>query len=421
MLRKATNGWVDAERPGRRRSALVAGLVACGLGLSAAASPAASAAAPNSLINPWSLQNEQGGYDVTRAQAVADAQRANLITAHRFAYGGDVPAMTAANPKLLVLAYVNATFAQADEGTKYPEEWYSRDANGAKVQNRSTGNYMMDPGQEGWILDRINECKARISTLGYHGCSLDVLGLAPLSAGFVTAPAINPRTQRPWTKADWVRATANLARRINVALDEHGWPTYGNGLSTGGLYFDRANPTKQLLDAMDGGMAEAWLRGSSTDVTAYKTEDGWKKEIEMVRSGEAAGKPILTLTKMWVTTTTKAQKDAWRKYSLASFLLATGGRSYFYYSDGFGASRTGGHAWYSANIGSLLPVGHPNREYRKVNSVYQRDFTNGRAVVNPSNRTYRVPIGGTFRTIDGRTVTGSVTLKPNAAEILIKS
>ncbi len=34
--------------------------------------------------------------------------------------------MKQVNPKLLVPGYVNGTFAQADEGTAYPDLWYAR-------------------------------------------------------------------------------------------------------------------------------------------------------------------------------------------------------------------------------------------------------------------------------------------------------
>lgn len=401
-------------------AALVAGLTA-GTATSPAVAEQSAAASPSGsgqtagagIIRPWALQNEQGGYDVPQSEAVQDASRHQLITAHKFAYGGDVPAMREANPGVFVYAYVNATFAQADEGSKYPAAWYALDAQGRRVQNRNTGNFMMDPGHEGWILNRINECRTRITTLGYHGCSLDVLGLAPLSGSFVTTPAVNPRTRAAWTKVDWINATANLARRVNLEMDKSGWVTIGNGLSTGALYFDRANPTKRLLDVMHGGMAEAWLRGASVGVNTYRSESAWKKDVDMLVSAEAAGKPILTLTKMWVASATQAQKDTWRKYSLASYLLGANGRSYFYFSDGFSASRTAGHPWYQTDIGT------PTGAYGKVGSVYSRSFTRGRSMVNPSLSTVTVPVSGTWRTIDGRTVSGSVTLQPNGSEILV--
>lgn len=58
------------------------GLVAA-VGLAPQASAGAASSAGSGVVKPWSLQNEQGGYDVSRQQALLDAAAANLITAHK--------------------------------------------------------------------------------------------------------------------------------------------------------------------------------------------------------------------------------------------------------------------------------------------------------------------------------------------------
>jgi hypothetical protein len=49
--------------------------------------------------------------------------------------------------------------------------------------------------------------------------------------------------------------------------------------------------------------------------------------------------------------------------------------------------------------------------------VYQRSFSNGRVVVNPSTATVRLALGTTYRTPSGASVT-SLTLAPHTAQIL---
>ena len=66
---------------------------------------------------------------------------------------------------------------------------------------------------------------------------------------------------------------------------------------------------------------------------------------------------------------------------------------------------------------SALNLGSPSGRYAKVNNVYQRSFSSGRVLVNPTPSTFTVKLGGTFHTLDGAVVT-SVTLKANSAEIL---
>jgi hypothetical protein len=385
-------------------------LIPLALALVLIATTAAHAAAGAGAIKPWGLQNEGGDRDVPLAEALTDAKNNDLLTAHVQAYAGDVAQMKAANPDLVILAYTNAMFAQFWQSKSFPEDWYAHDSSGKRVTNKVTGNFLMVPTSNGWIQNRIDECKLRIAQSGYDGCSLDMLGQASLSLGYVSGAAINPATKAPWTKAEWLRGTATLAARVHDAVSPAGKLVMGNGLSTGALYFDRSAPTKQLVTGMDGGIAEAWMRGSKLSVNGFHDEATWKKDVDLVVDAEKAGKPILTLTKLWVKAT-QAQKDQWRKYSLASFLLATNGTSYFFFSDRFGASRTATHPWYRLDLGS------PAAAYVKQGSVYTRAFTKGRVFVNPTKATVTVALDGAYTTPTGARVT-SLKLGPNSGELL---
>ena len=99
------------------------------------------------VIKPWGLQNEGGDKDVPRKKAVKHALNNDLLTAHVQAYKGDVAAMKRANPRLIILAYMNALYAHTKEGDKYPADWYMRDSNGDRVRNRNTGNWLMNPAK----------------------------------------------------------------------------------------------------------------------------------------------------------------------------------------------------------------------------------------------------------------------------------
>ena len=50
----------------------------------------------------------------------------------------------------------------------------------------------------------------------------------------------------------------------------------------------------------------------------------------MLVDSEAAGKGMMTMTKLWITAT-PAQVDAWHEYTLATFLLGSGGKSKFFF------------------------------------------------------------------------------------------
>ena len=143
--------------------------------------------------------NESSSGSRTREQAVNDARSFNVIVATQNKYSSYVRDMKAANPNLLLMAYMNGTFAQSGQANAYPDSWYVKDRSGKKVRSRGYGNYMMNPSNPAWVDDRVRTCKQLIGATGYDGGMLDMLGTAPTQAGYVTSLGINPATRAPWT------------------------------------------------------------------------------------------------------------------------------------------------------------------------------------------------------------------------------
>jgi hypothetical protein len=114
--------------------------------------------------------------------------------------------------------------------------------------------------------------------------------------------------------------------------------------------------------------------------------------------------------------------------------------AYFSYSDGAGGNYT--TLWwydeYSVDLatgratGDALKKGYLGQAsgpaVKMANGVWRRDFANGIALVNNSNSTQTVPLGGTFRrirgtqdpTINNGATTTSATLPPQDALILLR-
>jgi hypothetical protein len=110
------------------------------------------------------------------------------------------------------------------------------------------------------------------------------------------------------------------------------------------------------------------------------------------------------------TSSTAAQQDSWHRYSLATFLLG--------YQQGltFYSFRTD-HLLSSTSAYENTPIGTPTGSYTKAGGVYQRNFTNGRVLVNPLTSSVTVSLGASFRNLDGNVVS-SVTLPPHTGQIL---
>jgi hypothetical protein len=354
--------------------------------------------AGDGAINPWATQVENARSNfvpVAPHQALLDALHFNYIIAHPIAYQGLVAAMKQVNPRLALLAYLSGTFAQFTAGTSYPPSWYEYDANGNKVTN-GYGNYLMNPTTPGWIQDRVATCQAFLAQSGYDGCYLDTLGLVSLGGHFDSGAPINPSTKQIWQPADWIAATATLAGQVRAAMSPV--TVFGNGLSGGPTFYSTTSSSKPLIDAMSGGVAEAWLRGSVVPITAFPSQAAWLQNVQMIGAVEAEQKPLLTLTKVHVPGT-QAQLAQWGQYALASFLLGTGGLSAFTWSPGPTVDRMSDYPLYH------LALGAPTGTYTSGGGIFQRAFIDGYVVVNPTANIVAVTLPKPYYGTDGHRVT----------------
>jgi Hypothetical glycosyl hydrolase family 15 len=393
------------------RSAVLRALVAIGL-LSASCTGTSSVGPPTPPARPgaaavWAAAYAIGGR-VAGAEAVAQAQRFAVIGALRWTYRDDVAQMKAANPDLILLAYMNATFAQRNEGTRYPSSWYLRDANGRQVRSRNFGNYLMDPTDPAWIGDRVETCRRFLRISHYDGCLLDMLGSAPVHPGYVTAAPIDPSTGQPWNADAWLRATSALAGAV-----ERGNPqaiVVGNGLQNGTRFFDRSAPSSVILEGIDGGIAETWLRDASQPITSYPDIEAWRASVEMLSATDA---DVFVMTKTW-TNGTPEQKEAWHRFAYASFLLGDVGHAFFTFSSARSSSVD------LDTLAAGTSIGAPTAPFQRTGNVYERPFTDGLVVVNPGPAATSVRLDGTYRGDDGDVIR-SVTLGPHDAAILTRA
>jgi hypothetical protein len=322
--------------------------------------------------------------------------------------------MKAANPRLRLLDYVNAAFAQTGQGTAFPDSWYARDASGAKVQSRNFGNWLMDVSNPEWGATVARQCTSFVAgDPGYDGCFLDMLGTGPLLDNYLTSQPVNPSTGAIWTTADYIRATDTIASGVQAANPD--LLVAGNGLGLGRRYFDPTAPTSVLWNSVGAAMPELFVRAAGDSLTKYRPAAAWKSDVSMLADSGSRAKVVLAATKTWVTGS-DADKEAWHRYALATFLLGTDGAGYFaFLPDKTWAAITAPSTDEDADIGTA------SGPYAKVKGtgMYQRRFTNGVVVVNPTTTPYTMALGGTFRSLGGETVT-SVTMAPHTGDVLVK-
>jgi len=361
---------------------------------------------PAGTIRGWATEYMDGGAQVSEAKALSDATNFDAISAHEKAYRPWVAEMHAKNPNLQLFVYMNGTFTYRAD---LPEAVYSHDASGNRIRAKGwSWTYLLNPASAAAVAYDQQRAKDLVSYSGYDGLFLDVLGPAPLDPNYVTSLPINPATGQVWTKAAWVASTTGLANQVRSFI---GAPMVGNGLVMGSSYFATDTPTSQLLSSgMEGGMPEAWMRGAYQGADVWRGETGWKADVDMLVDAGNRGESVLTITKVWASAT-QAQKDQIYTYSLASFLLGNDGHSYF----GFSSEAPGGTT--VDHTQSHVALGQPLAAYAKIGGVYQRAFSAGKVLVNPTKVTVSVSLGGVYFDDSGLPVT-SVTLAPHTASIL---
>jgi hypothetical protein len=202
-----------------------------------------------------------------------------------------------------------------------------------------------------------------------------------------------------------------LAKQVKVLVNPI--PVFGNGLNSGPLFFNTSVPTKQIVDGVDGGIAESWIRGSGTPMNNFPPLADWKNNVDMITVTEQEAKPLLVIEKIGIAAT-RAQQDQWFLYGLASFLLGSQGRSAFSFTGSSSTDRTTVYPAYATNLGT--PVG----AYALTGGAYQRHFTNGLVLVNPTNTAVTVTLGGTYFDSRGRSVT-SVKMNADTGILLTKT
>ncbi len=365
-------------------------------------------------ITMWSETNGGNSSDqeYTRAEAVKVAERYDMISALRWTFRDHTDAMRAANPDFVLMTYQNGGFARSNEGSAFPSSWYLRDAKGRKVTSVKWGNYLMNPAIQGWQDQVIAECREYVAFAKSDGCHLDDLGWGNHISANLSAPAINPATGRPYTEAEWFAAVESLLRRVDNKLSGE-MLIGGNGINHGSRYFGTGGGSKKLLAQMDYGVAEGFMRGEVTGINDFRREDRWKKDVDMLVDAGNSGMSVATMTKIWIGASS-SQINQWRNYATASFLLGTdGSHTFFFNAEGPGKPP-------APHPLDNIDLGQPDGPYAKIDGVYQRSFSKGRVLVNPTGSGRTVDLGGTYTTIYGKSKT-SVYLGPNTGIILLSS
>ena len=158
--------------------------------------------------------------------------------------------------------------------------------------------------------------------------------------------------------------------------------------------------------SVDGKMAENFV--------SVTTENRFLEDVNGMVRDSATGKIFIAESTGGWEPYTPSQHSG--EFCYASALLAMNGEHCYF---GFNYGAYYGFEQGSSHMPTLAPnLGSPSGAYYKSQSVYWRDFANGKVLVNPSDVSYTVNLGGNYQLLDG-TIVSSINLEPWSGEIIL--
>nr|BFE52131.1 hypothetical protein GCM10017745_55580 [Saccharothrix mutabilis subsp. capreolus] len=329
--------------------------------------------------------------------------------------------LKAANPKLQTFVYKDLTStrsyacrngeddAQLPTGVGYCDadknhpDWFLLAPGGQRFEYSGySGHWQMDVGnpayQNAWadnvvasskgVFDGIFMDNALFPCDAYHSGTCPAK--YPTNASIQDAyKSMLANTRAKFTAAG-LKTVANLS---NARLHTGAWDAY--------------------TEHLDGGFDEWWLTFSDSDLLSEYPE-GWSRQVAEIASNEARGKIT------WVQPHFSRGAEQPFRYALASYLLASGGRSAIAeidVTDGYD-NASPWHPEYDWELGA------PSGPYKALGgNVFRRDFACGVVIVN-ANRTgspaVGVDLGGSYTNAKSSPVS-SVALAGTSGEVLRKS
>lgn len=393
----------------------IGGRLGCVLVLAATATACGSGhGAPvvvrHSALPLYSGMQGQRGVGTGDVAAIAGVSRLVVGTPRQLrALGGQI---ARADPGVRVFVYVNAMLSRPDE--RFPPSWYLHDAAGRPVRSLVQGNALMDPastlvyrGVRGWADHVRRTCAAALRAVpAATGCFLDMVGPAPLRPGYNRGHVVpvDPATRRPFSAGAYLAATGGLARTVQKRT---GRPVIGNGLESGEHYY---HGTSVLGRYMGGLEVEHWMGVGNWQA---KNPALWRQNVQMVIDEGRAGRTLLVN----LHPPADGNPGPWPEFGLASFLLGYTGSEYFQFSLG-----PGHPSWRNFPPGYGVDIGAPAEHRSRVQAyarhgVYERRFTHGLVIVNPSDRTVGVTLPGRYEMPHGRP-RSRIVLRPMAGVVL---
>jgi hypothetical protein len=348
------------------------------------------------------------GNEASFASSAVTAQRNSYVILQAWE-AGRAAELKAANPNLEVLVYQNlSAMAQgtsatglSSSGVNYAEanaahpEWFLQNPAGERI---SEGDYswlwMADIGNPGYQQQWTSNVLKLLASGPWDGVMMDDTNT---TAKYHTEPS---NIAKYPTDAAYQAAVRSMLAYAGPRIQAAGKLAIPNI----GSWSEYPEVAKEWLQYVSGGIDEMFAKWSAAPGQGYRDTEGWKTQIEEIQSTERMGKRFLAITQA-AASDTQAIRYGW-----ASVLLAADGHTAY-----TAAANYDSETWSSEYEAQ---IGEPTSSAREMTGgAWEREFTGGLVLVNPTTTTLKVNFGGSYSG-SGLTDASSATMPPNTALIL---
>lgn len=319
--------------------------------------------------------------------------------------------LKAADPSLEVLAYQNlGSMAQgtsasgvsasgvnyAEANTAHPE-WFLLNDHGERIaENGYSWLWMADIGNPGYQQQWTANVIKLLDSGPWDGVMMDDTNT---TAMYDTNPA---EIAKYPTDAAYQAAVRSMLAYAGPRIQADGKLAIPNI----GSWSQYPEVAKEWLQYVSGGVDEMFAKWSTTPGVGYRDPAGWRTQIEEIQTAEQMGKRFLAITQ------SSAEDTQAIRYGWASVLLA---------ADPHGHTAFTAAPNYTSEVWSSeyeVQIGEPTTNATEVaGGVWERRFTSGLVVVNPTTVSVPVSLGGVYSG-SGLSDVGSATLAPDSALVL---
>jgi hypothetical protein len=210
-------------------------------------------------------------------------------------------------------------------------------------------------------------------------------------------------------------AVEGLLRTIRARVPDKLLIVGGYAWRDGTAYAAKPEEAQNLATFADGVHVEAFLRSPISKTTEFKSEANWKRDVDFLSAISQDNKVVLLTTRLETAGVTTDVAGQWLNYTVASYLLGKNGAHTYLQFDA-------GDPAFSNDLVLSAPIGAPTEAYTKLDSgIYQRTFSKGIVLVNPTNDSKKTTLQGNYKTLSGNQAEASITLGPRTGVILLRN